>query len=165
MRVNPPPPPPDFLWLQNKVRTALAAARFTFTGGITAYPVVDSGPFLVKLMAAYLEQEPDLEFLRGHLPRLTKALAAVPTEAATGLAWVDPAQPHTAYGFTDTIAKTGREFQAHGIWECVGPEGYNRLENNLSSMMLPYRSFMAMLHLGSGLHEHNAHRIRIGEGK
>ncbi len=72
-------------------------------------PAVDSGPFLVKLMAAYLEQEADLDFLRLHLPRLVKALAAVPTEPGTGLAWVDPAQPHTAYGFTDTIAKTGRE--------------------------------------------------------
>jgi hypothetical protein len=272
-------------------------------------PVVDSGPFLVKLMAAYQAQESDLGFLRAHLPRLTKALTALPTEAGTGLVWVDPDQPHTAYGFTDTIAKTGRElfssillleawgiirnfaerladretaaeaearrdrlarslellwseeagmylaasidcrqidvwgslyacvigaadparrrrigawceanrdrilyrnqvrhlpapdawqrvipgpgldplqhpgcfqngaywatasawyaelleslqpgsglaflvdlvrgFQAHGIWECVGPDGYHRLENNLSSMMLPYRSYKTILH-------------------
>jgi len=73
-------------------------------------PVVDSGPFLVKLMGAYLEQEPDIEFLRQNLPRLTNALTALPTEAGTGLVWVDPKRPHTAYGFTDTIAKTGREF-------------------------------------------------------
>lgn len=73
-------------------------------------PVVDSGPFLVKLMAAYQTQESDLEFLCQNLPRLTKALDALPTETETGLIWVDPARPHTAYGFTDTIAKTGREF-------------------------------------------------------
>jgi len=170
--------PPEFFWLRNNVQTALASARFTFTGGATAYypavggnlypacylrdftymaeaapefippadtrallalfldhcradglapekvkpdghpsyichgplPVVDSGPFLVKLMAAYLEQEPDLEFLREHLTRLLNALAVLPTEAKTGLVWVDPSQPHSAYGFTDTIAKTGREF-------------------------------------------------------
>ena len=38
-----------------------------------------------------------------------------------------------------------REFQAHGIWECTGPDGYNRLENNLSSMVLPYRSLKRIL--------------------
>ena len=42
-----------------------------------------------------------------------------------------------------------RELQTHGVWECVGPDGYNRLENNLSSLMLPYRSFKTILRVGS----------------
>jgi hypothetical protein len=73
-------------------------------------PVVDSGPFLVKLMQAYLAQQDDIDFLRAHFARLPAALSVLPTEAATGLVWVDPTQPHTAYGFSDTIAKTGQEF-------------------------------------------------------
>ena len=42
-----------------------------------------------------------------------------------------------------------REFQTHGIWECIGPDDYARLENNLSSMMLPYRAFKAILSGGA----------------
>ena len=33
------------------------------------------------------------------------------------------------------------EFQAHSIWECIHPSSYRRLENNLSSIVLPFQSF------------------------
>ncbi len=110
-------------------------------------PVVDSGPFLVKLMAAYLDQELDTEFLRQHLARLIWALTALPTEAETGLVWVDPERPHTAYGFTDTIAKTGREFFSSLLlfeaWGIIHGFGERLGDRNTASTAEVYRSRLA----------------------
>lgn len=73
-------------------------------------PVTDSPLFLVKLCAAYARQNPDPTFIARVFPALARTVATTPVEAATGLVWIDPATPHTAYGFTDTIAITGRHF-------------------------------------------------------
>jgi hypothetical protein len=45
----------------------------------------------------------------------------LPQDPATGLIWVDPAVPRTAYGFTDTIAITGRHlFCSLLVFEALG---------------------------------------------
>ena len=33
-----------------------------------------------------------------------------------------------------------QDFQDHGVWECVGPAGYQRVASNVSSACLPYAS-------------------------
>lgn len=71
-------------------------------------PVTDSPLFLVKLCAAHLQHGADPDFCAAIYPQLERVLATIPLEASTGLVWIDPATPHTAYGFTDTIAITGR---------------------------------------------------------
>lgn len=71
-------------------------------------PPADSPLFLLKLCAAHLRHGGDPAFVASLYPALVRAFATVPIEAATGLVWIDPATPHTAYGFTDTIAITGR---------------------------------------------------------
>lgn len=73
-----------------------------------ARPAADSPLFLVKLSAAYARHGGDHTFLASIFAALCRTLATVPTESATGLVWIDPSAPHTAYGFTDTIAITGR---------------------------------------------------------
>lgn len=85
-------------------------------------PAVDPPLFLLKLCAAHLRHGGDPAFIQTLLPQLARTLGTVPVEAATGLVWVDPATPHTAYGFTDSIAITGRHlfcsllrFEACGI--------------------------------------------------
>ncbi len=85
-------------------------------------PVTDSPLFLAKLCQAYARHGGDLAFLAEVYPALVRTLATVNTEPSTGLVWIDPATPHTAYGFTDTIAITGRHlfcslllFEACGI--------------------------------------------------
>ena len=84
--------------------------------------VLDSNPFFVKLAHAYAQASGDEKFIADNLDKLWKSLTSLPQEADTGLMWVDPKKPHTAYGFTDSIAKTGRElfcslltFEALGI--------------------------------------------------
>lgn len=76
-------------------------------------PVADSPLFLVKLCAAYAarsDTNADVAWLARIVSALARTLASVPVEPETGLVWIDPASPHTAYGFTDTIAITGRHF-------------------------------------------------------
>ena len=71
-------------------------------------PVTDAPLFLAKLVRACLRHGGEAGWLAGIFPVLERAFATVPVEASTGLVWIDPAHPHTAYGFTDTIAITGR---------------------------------------------------------
>ncbi len=85
-------------------------------------PPADSPLFLLKLCAAHLRHGGDPAFVASLYPALTRTFGTVPVESATGLVWIDPAAPHTGYGFTDTIAITGRHlycsllrFEACGI--------------------------------------------------
>ncbi len=85
-------------------------------------PAADSPLFLLKLCAAHPRHGGDPAFLAQILPDLARTFATVPVEPATGLVWIDRAAPHTAYGFTDSIAITGRHlfcsllrFEACGI--------------------------------------------------
>jgi hypothetical protein len=85
-------------------------------------PAADNGMFLVKLFKAYFDQTEDRVLLGKYFGRLHACLSAVPTDSKTGLVWIDPASPHTGYGFTDTIAKTGYElycslllYESHSI--------------------------------------------------
>ncbi|MEM2639599.1 MAG: hypothetical protein QW113_06265, partial [Candidatus Bathyarchaeia archaeon] len=40
---------------------------------------------------------------------LEKALNSLPMSERANLIWIDPDNPHSSYGFTDTVAKTGEE--------------------------------------------------------
>ncbi len=71
-------------------------------------PAADSPLFFAKLVRAYLRHGGEVALLAEIFPVLERAFATVPVEASTGLVWIDPSHPHTAYGFTDTIAITGR---------------------------------------------------------
>ncbi|MBW7894935.1 MAG: hypothetical protein H3C27_07440 [Opitutaceae bacterium] len=70
-------------------------------------PVTDSPLFLIKLCSAYVRHGGDLEFIAERFSALERTMSTVPIEADTGLVWINPDHPHTAYGFTDTIAITG----------------------------------------------------------
>lgn len=71
--------------------------------------VIDSAPFFVALFNAYAKQTGDDDLIRPNLDAFWKMLAVLPQEPETGLIWIDPRHPQTGYGFTDQIAKTGRE--------------------------------------------------------
>lgn len=69
--------------------------------------VVDSGLFFVKLFNSYAKATGDVELIRANLDKFWRMLDVLPHDE-TGLIWVDPANPHTSYGFTDTVALTGQ---------------------------------------------------------
>jgi hypothetical protein len=80
-------------------------------------PPTDNSPFLVKLVADYVDATGDLEFFRAAADRLVRAMAFTP-RSGRGLVYIDPAHPHSPYGFTDTIGKTGELlFSSLLYWE------------------------------------------------
>jgi hypothetical protein len=87
-----------------------------YVGGDIAHPLgepnLDNPPFLVIAVDEYLKRLPRKEaeaLFREWAASLDKAMAWIP-RSASGLVWNDPAKPHSPYGFTDTIGKTGELF-------------------------------------------------------
>jgi hypothetical protein len=75
-------------------------------------PNIDNAQFLVFAVNTYLEMNfaDRREGLFGKWsPHLIKGMDYIAL-AASGLVWNDPAKPHSPYGFTDTVAKTGELF-------------------------------------------------------
>lgn len=75
-------------------------------------PNLDNPPFLVIAVDAYLRQLPDAaaraRFAEWAAP-LERGMDWVPRDAS-GLVYNDPQMPHSPYGFTDTVGKTGALF-------------------------------------------------------
>lgn len=83
-----------------------------YTAGLEGYPAdrnLDNGPFIVICADAYLNmlspQAAAQQFSVWEKP-LRKAVEYLPVNES-GLIYNDPAHPHSPYGFTDSIAKTG----------------------------------------------------------
>ncbi len=75
-------------------------------------PNLDNPAFLVIAVDEHLKRLPRqraLALFREWAGALERTMAWVPRSAA-GLVWNDPAKPHSPYGFTDTVGKTGELF-------------------------------------------------------
>ncbi len=80
-------------------------------------PPTDNSQFMVKLVADYVAHTGDLDFFRNAADKLVAAMNYTP-RSPDGLVYIDPAAPHSPYGFTDTIAKTGELlFSSLLYWE------------------------------------------------
>jgi len=80
-------------------------------------PPTDNSQFMVKLVADYVAHTGDLDFFRNAADKLVIAMNFTP-RSPNGLVYIDPAAPHSPYGFTDTIAKTGELlFSSLLYWE------------------------------------------------
>ncbi|MEW6234962.1 MAG: hypothetical protein AB1656_06210 [Candidatus Omnitrophota bacterium] len=71
-----------------------------------ALPPLDNSAFLVSLVYEYVIHTQDDAFLQTALTPLRWAMDANP-RGSHGLVWNDPQSPHSPYGFTDTVGKTG----------------------------------------------------------
>jgi glycogen debranching enzyme len=76
------------------------------TTGPQEFTDSDNTQFLIKIINAYYHSTSDIELFASMAPRLDRAMDATP-RSSLGLVWVDPDHPHTSYGFTDTVVKTG----------------------------------------------------------
>ncbi|MFW6156892.1 MAG: hypothetical protein ACOC7J_06210 [Armatimonadota bacterium] len=80
-------------------------------------PPTDNAQFAVKLVDAYCDLTEDFALFTRHRNALMDGMETVPL-SADGLVEVDPVHPHSAYGFTDTVAKTGEVlFSSLLYWE------------------------------------------------
>jgi len=70
-------------------------------------PPTDNTQFMVALVATYVQHTGDLELAARTLPQLRRAMAFTP-RSPDGLVVIPPGQRQSPYGFTDTIAKTGK---------------------------------------------------------
>jgi len=87
-----------------------------YTGGPPDHPLgepnLDNGPFLVIAVDEYLHRVGGAAAegkFREWSASLRHALDWTPRSPA-GLVWSNPARPHSPYGFTDTVGKTGELF-------------------------------------------------------
>lgn len=74
---------------------------------IGSQPPVDNQVFMVKLICAYARQTRDYVNSRSRLERMWSAVDAIPA-GPDGLVAIDRNNPWVDYGFTDTVAKTGK---------------------------------------------------------
>lgn len=70
-------------------------------------PPTDNPQFAVKIAWEIWRSYGDIAPFAQTSRMLTKALRSLPLKS--DLVWIDPSSPHSAYGFTDCIAKTGGE--------------------------------------------------------
>jgi hypothetical protein len=94
-------------------------------------PPSDNSQFMVKLVSDYVSYSKDLEFFKQVSPGLIKAMNYTPRRK-NGLVYIDPQNPHSPYGFTDTIQKTGELlFSSLLYWEACQKlmELFNQIDN------------------------------------
>ncbi len=75
-------------------------------------PNLDNAQFLVFVVRSFLERLPEEKraaLYADWAPALLRGMDWIP-RGANGLVWNDPRRPHSPYGFTDTVAKTGDLF-------------------------------------------------------
>ena len=100
-------------WMPDRME---AGGDAVYAAGAKGAPVgranLDNTPFLVfavdALMAMVPEEEGKELFARWY-PALDRGMDILP-RSPEGLIWNDPQDPHSPYGFTDTVRKTGRLF-------------------------------------------------------
>ncbi len=87
------------------------------TGGALSHPPTDNAPFAVKLVKAYVDLTGDWDLFIRWSNALMNGLLTVPL-SDKHLVFVDPAHPHSGYGFADTVGKTGEvTFSSLLYWE------------------------------------------------
>jgi len=85
--------------------------------GIGPLPATDNPAFMVKLCALICERTRNWDLFQENRQALAKGLD-YPLKSEEGLLWIDPENPHSPYGFTDTIFKTGELFFSSVLqWE------------------------------------------------
>ncbi len=82
-------------------------------------PPTDNAQFMVKLVAACMELTGDYEVFLQRRDQLYDAMAQVP-RTDDGMVRIDRNRPHSSYGFTDTVAKSGKVFFSSLLyWEAT----------------------------------------------
>ncbi len=80
-------------------------------------PPTDNPQFLAKLLCAYVKLSGDHQALAQRMGAIMAAIESVPL-SREALVFIDPNSPHSGYGFTDCIAKTGKVlFSSLLYWE------------------------------------------------
>lgn len=100
-------------WIPDRMESGGDAV---YAAGAKGTPVgkanLDNTPFLVFAVDALLDmvsEDEAKELFARWYPALDRGMDVLPL-SPEGLIWNDPEDPHSPYGFTDTVCKTGRLF-------------------------------------------------------
>lgn len=107
-------------WIPDKVDVD-GVATYTAGGGTLGRPNLDNAAFAVLAAEAYRQRVPaeGTAFWTRWEPVLRRGLAVLPREEH-GLIYNDPADPHSPYGFTDCVGKTGALFfESILLWQAL----------------------------------------------
>lgn len=102
-----------FEYLVNRQRADGAMPDRVAADGTGVYLVVgpepptDNSQFMVKLAYQYYRLTGDLSLFTQYKKELVRGMEFVPRSPATRLVYIAPDRPHSPYGFTDTVMKTG----------------------------------------------------------
>lgn len=116
-------------------------------------PNLDNPPFLVIAVDEHLKRLPRREaerIFREWAASLDKAMDWVP-RAPSGLVYNHPARPHSPYGFTDTIGKTGELFFESLLYWTASrrlAQWHRRIGNREQAADHRLRADLIELHLG-----------------
>jgi len=84
---------------------------------IGADPEEDGAPFAVLGTKALFEHARDKDFFVRNAARLERAMTSGVTRCpVTGLIWIHPLEPHSGYGFHDTVDKRGYDLFCSILW-------------------------------------------------
>lgn len=84
---------------------------------IGANPEEDGAPFAVLGTKAIYEHSGDDRFFAKNAARLERAMTEGVTRCPiTGLIWINPLEPHSGYGFHDTVDKRGYDLFCSVLW-------------------------------------------------
>ena len=97
-------------WMPDRI---YADGTVAYAAGVVGKPVgeanLDNTPFLIYTVYQLMDRMPAKKakpLFEAWQDDLTKGLHVIP-RSVRGLVYSDPAKPHSPYGFTDTVAKTG----------------------------------------------------------
>lgn len=100
-------------WMPDRME---AGGDAVYAAGAKGHPVgranLDNTPFLVFAVFKYLSlisTEKASSTFAAWSDAIDRGMACIPL-AQNGLVWNEPADPHSPYGFTDTVCKTGHLF-------------------------------------------------------
>ena len=111
-------------WIPDRVEPQGKAIYTAGDEHFPALPNLDTGTYLVLAADEYLNRLPESEAnaqFAAWEGALSRSLACLPVDETTGLVVNDTEPPHSPYGFTDCVAKTGLLcFESLLLWEALG---------------------------------------------
>jgi len=74
-----------------------------------AGPLTDNAASFLMAVIEYCKEVNDFSFLYRNVKKIKLCLDSVSICPFSNLVWIDPHNPHSGYGYTDTVQKTGTE--------------------------------------------------------
>ncbi|MHB9036977.1 MAG: glucosidase family protein [Armatimonadota bacterium] len=110
----------------------------------------DNGSFAVQAVSTICSNLSDEQLFAKYADRLERGMMATSLCPASGLVYVDPLSPHSAYGFCDTVDKRGHELFCSLLWwesASLLAQFFGHIENTSKSLLWQSRANRVQDHI------------------